>query len=148
MDNSNTSSLDHSCVSENNRAFFKGMINEYDLLPLGDIFAMLQMLDTTSLAADYAQLVRQVKDTIISAGLSLYPTTLLSINKAIRAENYLKSREILEREIGFTNKNVAMSVSPKIMELNNVWRNLSFLNSCPGASGKPNNSIALADISA
>ena len=148
MDNSNTSSLDHSCVSENNRAFFKGMINEYDLLPLGDIFAMLQMLDTTSLAADYAQLVRQVKDTIVSAGLSLYPTTLLSINKAIRAENYLKSREILEREIGFTNKNVAMYVSPKIMELNTLWRHLSFLNSCPGASGKPNNSIALADISA
>ena len=148
MDSNLNSSLNLSRISESNRTFIERAVNEYDLLALGDIFAMLQMLDTTSLAADYAQLVRQVKDTIVSAGLSLYPTTLLSINKAIRAENYLKSREILEREIGFTNKNVAMYVSPKIMELNTLWRHLSFLNSCPGASGKPNDSIALADISA
>ena len=142
------SHVDLSHISPSNRTAFTSMINEYDLLPLGDIFAMLPMLDTGALSADYAQMVCQVKDTVTSVGLSLYPATIQSINKAIRAENYLKSREILEREVGFVNQNVAMYLSPKIMELNTLWRHLSFLNSCPGATGKPNNSIPLAELTA
>lgn len=138
--------LDISKLSAQNRAVVKEMIDEYDLLELARLTNIVSQLDIHEISHDYELLIKQIKDTVYTIRLPLYPTVIDSLNKALNADNYLKARDYIERGIGFINQDIPHKLVPKIMELNTVWRHLAFLNSCPGASGKPNNSIPLAEL--
>lgn len=135
-----------SMVSKRNLPFFSSMLERYNLLSPQEMLAVVANADLASLGSDYALLVAQIRDAFRLSKITLQPNVIRSINKAIQADTFIASRDIMVREVGEQDRVLAQYIIPKIMELNNIYINLAFLNSCPGATGKPNNSIKLAEL--
>lgn len=140
--------VDVSAVSSKNIPIISTMLTRYDVLQPSELLESLLTSEITGLSRDYALLIRHIRDTLLESKVGLLPSVIDSINRAIKADSFEHARDILVHDIGEGDAVFAQYIIPKIMELNNVYRNLAFLNSCPGASGKPNNSIKLAELTA
>ena len=138
--------LDIDKVSLENKEIIKKISNIYDSNELGlsEYLVITKKLNTNNLLSDYNLLLSDVKENIDSfnIGKNIYQT----INRAVKAESYKNIYDIIAPELGENVLRNNSFITTKLMEMNNVYRFFSFLNTMPGTNGKPINIFQIPDF--
>lgn len=137
--------LDLSQTSASNQPILADLAESYSLPDNTRLRSIAQKLDK-NVSADYQSIINQIKADLIQVGVKLTPNIISVINQAIKAERWEKVREILAKGINTANPLVGGTMVKKVIELNNIYRILAYLNSLPGSDGRPVNVFTLAGV--
>lgn len=135
--------LDLAQISPSNQPVFDLMVNAYDGLTLGETESVIDDIDLSSLENDAQILMSQIKNLIQEMGVPLNQKIIDVLNRAVLESHYTKIRATIAQVFNIKDKRIYETITPRLMELNNLARVLQSLNQLPGTSGKAVNLIKI-----
>lgn len=132
-------------ISVDNKQVLKKVANVYDTndLDLVEYLGIAKNININDLISDYNTLLSDVKEGVSS--FNLKKSIDQDINGAIKAGSYRSIYGIIVAALGESILKDNSFITTKLMELNNIYRFFSYLNTMPGSDGKPINLFKLPD---